>query len=248
MDQLRARVYTALLLGRPVTAPPSPGLSSAALSSAAPTPGPARASDGTTGCPPGSVNLTMPLTTWLGAGDAPGDVGGFGPVPGDDARALAELLAAQPGSRWCLTLTSPGGRPVAHGCARPGTARAGRQPGADWELSVTLRPLTGADCAHERQSAGYQPSAALRHLVSVRNRRCAFPGCRWPAHRCDLDHTVPHHEGGATCECNLAPLCRRHHRAKQTAGWHLDQPEPGVLVWHLPHGRRYTVTAEPCPI
>jgi hypothetical protein len=24
------------------------------------------------------------------------------------------------------------------------------------------------------------------------------------------------------------------------AGWHLSQPEPGLLTWTLPSGRRYT--------
>jgi hypothetical protein len=42
-------------------------------------------------------------------------------------------------------------------------------------------------------------------------------------------------------------LCRRHHQAKQAPGWHLDQPEPGILTWTLPSGRRYTTTAEPYP-
>jgi hypothetical protein len=44
------------------------------------------------------------------------------------------------------------------------------------------------------------------------------------------------------------PLCRRHHRCKQAEGWHLEQPEPGVLAWHLPHGRSYTTTPEPYPV
>jgi hypothetical protein len=42
---------------------------------------------------------------------------------------------------------------------------------------------------------------------------------------------------------NLAPLCRRHHQAKQTRGWTLEQPQPGVLVWTTPSGRSYTT----CP-
>ncbi|HYK27891.1 MAG TPA: hypothetical protein VEV61_07980 [Streptosporangiaceae bacterium] len=45
-----------------------------------------------------------------------------------------------------------------------------------------------------------------------------------------------------------APLCRRHHRAKQATGWKLEQPQPGVMVWHLPHRRTYTITAEPYPV
>ena len=44
------------------------------------------------------------------------------------------------------------------------------------------------------------------------------------------------------CYDNLAPLCRHHHRCKQAEGWWLEQPEPGVLVWHTPAGRTYTTT------
>jgi hypothetical protein len=50
---------------------------------------------------------------------------------------------------------------------------------------------------------------------------------------------VPYDQGGRTCECNLAPLCRHHHRCKQSEGWHLDQPAPGVMTWITPGGRRY---------
>jgi hypothetical protein len=165
-------------------------------------------------------------------------VAGFGPVAAADGRALAARLAGEPGSRWCLTLTGPDGRAVAHGCAR---AHGGETAGRGWELTVTVRPVAVRDCLHERESAGYQPSPTLRHVIRVRQRTCSFPGCCRPAARCDQDHTVPYDQGGRTCECNLAPLCRRHHRAKQVQGWRLDQPEPGVLVWTLPHGRSYRV-------
>jgi len=84
-------------------------------------------------------------------------------------------------------------------------------------------------------------------LIKIRDRRCGYPGCRRPAARCDDDHTIPHHQGGKTCECNLYPLCRRHHQAKQEPGWRLDQPEPGILTWTLPSGRRYTTAPEPYP-
>ena len=46
---------------------------------------------------------------------------------------------------------------------------------------------------------------------------------------------------------NLAPLCRRHHQAKQASGWHLSQPQPGTLLWALPHGRNYTVSPDRYP-
>jgi hypothetical protein len=40
----------------------------------------------------------------------------------------------------------------------------------------------------------------------------------------------------------LAPLCRHHHRCKQSQGWKLEQTSPGVLVWRTPAGRSYTTT------
>jgi len=54
------------------------------------------------------------------------------------------------------------------------------------------------------QTAGYRPPDSLRHLIKTRSPRCGYPGCRRPATGCDDDHTIPHHHGGRTCECNLA--------------------------------------------
>ena len=84
-------------------------------------PGPVPGGPGLTG----SVNLTMPLATWLGGSSEPGEAAGFGPLPPDDARALADLITRQPGARWCLTLTGRDGRAIAHGCARAGPFPAG---------------------------------------------------------------------------------------------------------------------------
>jgi hypothetical protein len=43
-------------------------------------------------------------------------------------------------------------------------------------------------------------------------------------------------------------LCRHHHLCKQAEGWRLEQPEPGVLVWHTPSGRTYVTTPTVHPI
>ena len=243
-----------------------PAASGPAASEPAPA-GPGPAGPGPSGPgPAGSINLTMPLATWLGGSSEPGEAAGFGPLPADDARALADLIARQPGAHWCLTLTGRDGRAVAHGCALAGPPASGRDgrprreprsgrgglagkedvaaragPPGGWALTVTVRPLAVGRCFHERESKGYRPAPSLRHLVNIRQRTCGFPGCRNPAARCDQDHTIPHGQGGRTCECNLACLCRRHHQAKQAQGWWLDQPEPGVLIWRLPHGRSYRV-------
>ena len=195
----------------------------------------------------GTVNLTMPAAAWLGLADTPGETGGFGALDASTCRDLATALAAHRTTRWCITLLSTDGKPVAHGCARAGPGPPG--PGtAAWLATIKITPIETGTCQHRRQTPGYQPSNLLRHIIKTRSRRCGFPGCRRPAVQCDDDHTVPYDKGGRTCECNLHPLCRRHHQAKQAPGWHLDQPQPGTLVWTLPSGRQYTVTPDPYPV
>lgn len=196
----------------------------------------------------GAVNLTMPASAWLGLSDVPGEAGGFGALDAGTCRDLTAALAANPATRWCVTLVSQDGRPVAHGCARAGPGPPGNGDPAAWLATVKITPIEAGICEHRRESVGYQPSNTLRHVIKIRSRRCGFPGCRRPAVGCDDDHTVPYDKGGRTCECNLHPLCRRHHQAKQARGWRLDQPEPGTLIWTLPSGRQYAVTPEPYPV
>ena len=115
-------------------------------------------------------------------------------------------------------------------------------------IRIRIAPIARGRCDHARAEPGYRPSRTLQHLIKVRNARCTAPGCGRPAARCDLDHTQPWEQGGLTCEGDLAPLCRHHHRCKQAEGWRLDQPEPGVLVWRTPSGRTYTSTPTEYPI
>jgi hypothetical protein len=111
-----------------------------------------------------------------------------------------------------------------------------------------MTPIARGSCDHARAEAGYHPSRKLQHLIRARNATCTAPGCSRPAARCDLDHTIPWDQGGPTCECDLAPLCPHHHRAKQAQGWHLEQPEPGLLVWRTPAGRAYATRPTRYPI
>jgi hypothetical protein len=200
----------------------------------------------------GNVNLTMPVTAWNGTSDAPGEIPGHGTADAGTCRDLATWLAANPATQWCLTLTDHNGHAVAHACAPHGPGPPATQTAtklaAGW--LGTLRPafLETGDCSHARQAAGYRPPRSLRHLITIRQRTCGHPGCGRDAYRCDLDHTRPWHLGGPTCECNLAPLCRRHHQTKQTPRWHLDQTQPGILTWTAPHGRSYTTVPDPYPI
>ena len=191
----------------------------------------------------GTVNLTVPLATLLGITDAPGELGAFGPVTAHTAREIAAAAVGAQTIRWCVTVTGDDGTPIGHGCARP--VRRRRRAGAavtesgSWAFNVKLRALAAAECDHERESPNYRPPPSLWHLIQIRNQRCTHAGCRMPAAKCDNDHTLPYEKGGRTCECNLAPLCRHHHRIKQLQGWRLEQPEPGVLAWVTPSGWTY---------
>jgi Domain of unknown function (DUF222) len=189
------------------------------------------------------ITLTIPWDTWQGHRDTPGQADGFGVLDGDDARDLAAAAARHPRTRWCVTAVYPDGTAAAHACLRgrhppPGAGPPGSLP----RLITPLLPVTRGPCDHAHAEVGYHPSRKLQHLIRARSATCTAPGCGRPAARCDLDHTVPWDQGGLTCECGLAPLCRHHHRRKQAEGWQLEQPEPGVLVWHTPAGRTYATT------
>ena len=107
-------------------------------------------------------------------------------------------------------------------------------------LGVQVTPLAAGTCDHRNQEPGYTLSPRLRHLIAARTVSCCAPGCRRPAARCDFDHTIAYQAGGRTCECNVRPLCRRHHRCKQAPRWALQQPDPGTMIWTTPAGRTYT--------
>jgi hypothetical protein len=183
----------------------------------------------------GSVNLTLPLATLLGWSQAPGEAGRFGPLDAQTAREIAQGAAASPAARWHLTITDANGQAVAHGCA---ARRLG--PGQRWRFVLETEPIARGRCDHRNAEPGYRPSPRLAHLVQARTSRCSYPGCRRAAVRCDEDHTVPHDQDGLTCECNLSPLCRFHHRLKQSEGWRLEQTSPGVMTWVTPGRRRHT--------
>jgi hypothetical protein len=271
LQQLRLAVFAAVLNGRPVSSLlPAPGDPAGGDPAAAGQPpagqslepaDPGGAAPASAPPASGVIHLVMPWSAWLGLTDSPGEAAGYGAVDAGSCRDLTATLAGHPATRWCVTFTGSDGHAVAHACAGhapPGPPGPGRAPPGAWPPGpeapaiswlASLRPerLETGDCTHARQARGYTPPGSLAHLVRVRRRTCTYPGCRRPARRCDLDHTIPWKQGGRTCECNLHPACRKHHQAKQAPGWHAVQPDPGTITWTTPSGRSYTTRPDPYP-
>jgi hypothetical protein len=218
--------------------------------------------------PPANLNLIIPVGTLLGWSTAPAQAGGFGLLDPEETRALVAAASKHPRTRWSITIVDPNGQAIAHGRARgqhpwdppPPNETPPRQPpiqqasaGASpstasqlarlrdliGALNMTCEPIAKGDCDHRHAEDRYTPSRKLKDLIRARTAACDAPGCNAQAVYADLDHTMPYPDG-PTDECNLGPKCRRHHRAKQAPGWHVEQPEPGTIRWTLPNGRTHT--------
>jgi hypothetical protein len=264
MDELRARAYLDLLLGkdsRPSSSQPAGSQPGAA--------------DPGSGGITSRVTLTTPLATLADLADRPGELSGLGPVDPWLARDLAAAAARNPKTTWCVTVTDAQGHAIGHGCARPEPknhcTRAGpgppgfsftpvsrdgppggygtwrlRTPGPD--LLVTLESLSTDPCDHRHEAAGHDPGVRLRHLSQVRHATCTSPICRRPASQADFEHNTPYEAGGRTCLCNGGPKCRHDHRLKQHPRWKVDQLPDGTFRWTTPSGRTYTTEPSRYPI
>jgi hypothetical protein len=129
MDELRARAYLDLLLGkdsRPAAQGDSGtsggGADGRGGSGPAEPRGPGPGGPGAAVVPAGFAvrgTLTVPLVTLTGMADRPGELGGIGPIDPWLARNLAGAAVLNPKTTWCVTVTDEQGHAVAHGCARP---------------------------------------------------------------------------------------------------------------------------------
>ena len=119
---------------------------------------------------------------------------------------------------------------------------------------VTVRPVLDVDPAATTWPAvdRHDPPAAMAEAVRLRDETCVFPGCTRRSERADLDHIeeyVPPDQGGPpgqTHPARLAPLCRRHHRAKTFGAFTYHRRPDGSYQWTLPSGRLIT-TDPPAP-
>jgi hypothetical protein len=136
------------------------------------------------------------------------------------------LVDPDSGDLRAVVTRSELGRLARRGCsAHPTTAESGT---GDCRCPVLDRPE-----AVDR----YRPTPAQYRYVRTRDRTCRHPGCTVRAGWADLDHAVPHAEGGPTDCANLCCLCRRHHRLKTHArGWSFILERDGTLTVTTPTG------------
>jgi len=85
----------------------------------------------------------------------------------------------------------------------------------------------------------YAPTMPQRHAVAIRDRHCAFPGCRRPAKWTDVHHIVAFkpgaRRGGKTDLDNLLLLCDKHHHLVHEAQWKLNGTALDFTI-HRPDG------------
>ena len=108
---------------------------------------------------------------------------------------------------------------------------------------IVFRPVIDLEDHHHVDA--YEVPERLKEHVGLRDGGCVFPWCQRQAHYTDCDHVIAHSAGGPTCTCNLAPLCRRHHRIKTHADNHAGNPYTwwryeslgdGQYLWTGPRG------------
>lgn len=123
----------------------------------------------------------------------------------------------------------------------PITADQARTLAADGELRrLVCDPLSGTLLDYGRRV--YQPPQQLTDHLLARDATCTAPGCRQPASRCEIDHTVPYPHGSTSAD-NLATLCKHHHRAKDGGGFTVTRNRDGWTTWTTPMGN--TITTPP---
>lgn len=144
-----------------------------------------------------------------------------------------------------LTLDNLEGRePVAYNATarRPELDQAVREwvgrPGTE----INVQPVI--DLADHDATTSYRIKRRTELRTDLVAVTCAFPHCTKPAERCDHDHIVPFNHcdpaaGGASCDCNIAPLCRHHHQLKTHGGWRYTPVETGVWLWADPYGQQF---------
>ena len=212
------------------------------------------------GAPPGPpapfpalINLTVPAGTILGWSAAPGEAGGWGlPTPATPAAwsrpppCIPAPAGASPSSRP----TAPRSRTAAPAAPHPWIPPPGdgqrNRDGPDARQAAALAGLLQRPQRHlhPHHQGHLRPRQRRRPLRPQQETQapgsCAYrdlpgAGLRRAGLHYDLDHTLAY-PAGITCQCDLAPPCRRHHRVKQAPAGRSPSPSPASCAGRRPPG------------
>jgi hypothetical protein len=157
------------------------------------------------------VRVTIPASALLSVDDATGDLAGFGPIPAETARVIAQ------DATWQRLITDP----VTGILTDYSTTTY--KPGKVLRAAVEARDDTCTFLTCDTPAT----HSDLDHIVS-------FDHDLVPA-------TLLPGTPGQTRAPNLQPLCRRHHLLKTHAGWGvIRDPHTGITTWITPTGRTHT--------
>ncbi|WP_232216017.1 HNH endonuclease signature motif containing protein [Promicromonospora sukumoe] len=159
------------------------------------------------------VRVTVPASTLLGLDDAPADLDGFGPVPAEVARLLAE------DATWQRLLTDPVTGVLTDYSTT--TYKPGRVLRSAVEARDGTCTFVGCDAV--------AVSCDLDHIEPFDYEQDVRHSGEAGAVR------------GQTRADNLHALCRRHHLLKTHAGWGVVRdPNTGITTWTTPSGGTHT--------
>jgi len=160
------------------------------------------------------VRVTVPASVLLGVDDAPGDLAGFGPIPAETARLLAQ------DATWQRLVTDP-----LTGILTDYSTTT-YQPGKVLRAAVQARDETCAFMTCDAPATWDD----LDHIV---------PFDHDPNHDPNRGGPAPGSPGQTRAQ-NLQALCRRHHLLKTHAGWGVVRdPATGITTWTSPTGRAH---------
>ncbi|MEV0890557.1 HNH endonuclease [Promicromonospora sp. NPDC050262] len=155
------------------------------------------------------VRVTVPASTLLGLDDAPGELDGFGPIPAETARLLAE------DATWRRLVTDPVTGVLVDYSSQAYT------PGKVLRAAVEARDGTCTFIGCDTPAT----TCDLDHIDPFDHEwreRAGAAGKNQP---------------GQTNAWNLHALCRRHHLLKTHAGWGVERdPVTGITTWTTPAG------------
>ena len=103
----------------------------------------------------------------------------------------------------------------------------------------TVRPVL--DLAGQAPVDSYEIPDRHRQAVHLMTPADTFPYASCTERSMQVDHTVPHAQGGVSGVGNYGPMTTLHHRIKTHGRWQVQQPYPGIYVWRDPHGAFYLV-------